>query len=502
MIRTRVLIVASFLVGAVAGAVLLPRAGLEPALAAEPALTPTPLLANEGGQDQQRGRMSPERGSPEVNSRVTPVVRAVQVAGPSVVNIQVGELRQRRDGKPVFVKQGEGSGVIVEEEGLVISNWHVVRMHVHPNFYCRIGLRDGNIYEGRVLSTSRENDLALLMIEPKDGKARDFPPIQLGNSDQLMVGETVVAIGNPHGQASSVTAGVLSATNRSLRVPPPMGEREPIQFEGLLQTDAAINPGNSGGALLDITGRLIGINTLMQKASENIGFAIPVNRVKEVFQSNLLRYDSIDRFWTGLRIEEHSEGVRIASVTEGGPAWRAGLRRGDRITSIEGKPLKALQDFGRALIRKDAGDKIPLEILRGGAKRSLTLVPWDRVNSRIYSRAGMLVESVRADRDKALLKSAHEAFYGRDRYWPALLTPLRVTELQRGGPAEQLGLLEGDLILGIKQRHPWTGFENRKPLTGGGTELAEILDVYRGQSLSVLVFRPGKPLQSGPLDVR
>ncbi len=499
MIRTRSLLVASFLVGAVAGAVLLPRASLKPALASKPA--PSPLLRSETAKTQQRGRMSTERTGPEINTRVTPVVRAVQVAGPSVVNIQVGELRQLRDGKPVFVKRGEASGVIVEEEGLVISNWHVVRDHVRPNFYCRISLRNGEVYEGRVLSSSHENDLALLVIEPKDGKERRFPPIQLGNSDQLMVGETVVAIGNPHGQVNTVTAGVLSATHRSLRIHP-RGEPEPIVFEGLLQTDAAINPGNSGGALLDITGRLIGINTLTQKASENIGFAIPVNRVKEVFQSNLLRYDSIDRFWTGLRVEEHSKGVRIANVTQGGPAWRAGLRHGDRITSIGGKALAGLQDFGRALIRREAGDKIPLEILRGQTKHQLTLVPWGRTNSRIYMRAGMLVEALRTNRNKALLKSAHETFYGRNHYWPALLTPLRVTMLQRGGPAEQLGLQEGDLILGVKQRHSWTGFEGRKPLTGGESEFVEILDLYRGQSLPLLVYRPGKPLQSGPLDVR
>jgi S1-C subfamily serine protease len=403
MKRSKALILISFLAGAAAGSVLLPRWIGGPALAQASAPEtspyalandPAPAMAHAGapvpapaqGQAPGQGlsdqdRMTEERSHNDSESRMTPVVRAVQIAGPSVVNIQVGRLLSS-GGRRVFNKEGEGSGVIVDEEGLVISNWHVVRLQEQlANFYCRISLRNGKTYPARVLNTSPENDLALLLIETEEGENTPFIPMQLGDSESLMVGETVVAIGNPQGQANTVTSGVLSAVNRTLDVPSPSG-RGLLRFKGLLQTDAAINPGNSGGALLDITGHLIGINTLMQKSSENIGFAIPVNKVKEVFQSNLLRYDKIDRFWTGLRVDESEGAVRVLSVVEQGPAWRAGLRRGDRVLAIEDKAVANLQDFGRALIRYDAGDKIKLRAEQKGSARELVLVPWARGRRR------------------------------------------------------------------------------------------------------------------------
>lgn len=504
MNRSKRIVLASFLFGVAAGAAFVPRSIGGNALAEPgpaPAPSPDPVLRAENeGAAQDQGRMTEETLAREANSRVTPVVRAVQVAGPSVVNIQVGFLRE--DGsRRVFQKAGEGSGVIVDEEGLVISNWHVVRIHDEPSFYCRVSLRDGKTYPARVLSTSRENDLALLLIETKPSEKVRFQPIGLADSDQLMVGETVIAIGNPQGQANSVTSGVLSATNRSLRVVPP-GERQPIDFDGLLQTDAAINPGNSGGALLDITGRLIGINTLMQKMSENIGFAIPVNRVKEVFQTNLLRYDKIDRFWTGLRVDEGQGGVEVVGVVEDSPAWRAGLRRGDLIAGIGDKDVGDLQDFVRALIRCEPEQEIALRVRQAAGERAVRLVPWAREKTRIFLRAGLFVGALRYETDTKLLRDAHEAFYGRERYWNVQIDPVRVEDLQRGGPADTLGLSDGDLIVGFKQKDPWTGYERRVPLTGGVAQFAEILEHFAGQSLHVLVYRPGKPLQSGPLDVR
>src|SRR5262249_7498359 len=155
---------------------------------------------------------------------------------------------------------GQGSGVILDESGLVITNWHVISFLERDDaFKINVKLRSGKSYFADLLSSSAEWDLALLQLQLPQGEK--VKPITLGDSDSLMIGEDVLAIGNPQGNANTVSKGILSATSRSIEVMAPDGRRR--SYSGLLQTDAAINPGNSGGALLDITGRLIGINNAM-----------------------------------------------------------------------------------------------------------------------------------------------------------------------------------------------------------------------------------------------
>ncbi|MFQ5503875.1 MAG: trypsin-like peptidase domain-containing protein [Planctomycetota bacterium] len=492
MKRSSLIFLSAFLLGAFLGPTLI--RGSAGARSGPPALK---VLAPRGVQE--RLKPEPPLALSESNPRVTRVVLAVRKAGPSVVNIQVGDRIGLRNGDVQLRKLGEGSGVIVDEDGLIITNWHVIRYRDQvADFYCRISLRDGRRFFAKVLSASRENDLALLVVDAAGSREQVFPPIAMADSEQLMVGETVIAIGNPHGQANSVTSGVLSAIGRNLRVVPP-GERKPITFAGLLQTDAAINPGNSGGALLDVTGKLIGINTLMQTGSENIGFAIPVNRVKRVFESTLLSFDRIDKFWTGLQVSDGSTGLRVTGVTPGGPGALAGFRLGDRILRIGDKEVHGMKEFTKALITFPVGRKIPFVVSDPRRTRRLTLEPWSKTQAALFRLAGVVVEDFDA-RDRRLLRDI--ARYFSMRRWGQRLSPVRVSYIQEGGPGEELGLERGDLIVGRRVPDFWEG-EVEEPLVGQA-ELVSWFQRSRGRRLEILVYRPGnrEPMMAGKLEIR
>ncbi len=431
--------------------------------------------------------------------RITPVVLATQKAAPSVVNIQVGQLILTRRGK-VFQKRGEGSGVIVDSSGLTITNWHVVHESaISPNFYAQVTLRDGRIYPAKVLSSSRANDLALLLIQqPKGKKKVTFPPIEMGDSDDLMIGETVLAIGNPRGQANTVTAGVLSATDRTELVLPP-GERRPRAVHGLLQTDAAINPGNSGGALLDIRGKLIGINSMMQRESENIGFAIPVNKVKEVFVQELLSFDNFDRFWTGLKITHKGKNLVVNGVETGGPAELAGIREGDLIRKIAGRSVQDMKDLTKVLITFEANQEIPLEIQRGSQTLSRKLIPWERDKARLFWLTGILARPLDFRKDRVTFEKAYrevESLLGAVRF-----TPLEVLRVQKGSKARELGIKPGDILVGIKYYNFWDQ-EYVRVFQGGIADFVRQASQNRGRSLRVLIYRDGKGILGGDLEIR
>ena len=242
--------------------------------------------------------------------RMTPVVRAVQKAADSVVNVDiVGQQRPAavRFGTDQRQVTGQGSGVILDEQGLLITNWHVVLpiLQNPDSFGVEVRLRDGRKFRGQVLSHSAADDLALIQLDlPKETL---LVPAEIADSEDLMVGETVIAIGNPRGQANTVTQGVLSAIDREITVRAPDGQSRTYQH--LLQTDAAINQGNSGGALLDITGRLIGINNAMAYGVENMGFAIPVNRMREVFEDTLITQTWASA-WLGMQVGEFRDRPR------------------------------------------------------------------------------------------------------------------------------------------------------------------------------------------------
>ena len=343
---------------------------------------------------------APAPGSP----RLTPVVRVVQAVAPAVVNITSTHVVEGQrlspleqffgfgiSGLPGFEDFGGaprrqkrvslGSGVIVDGvKGLVLTNAHVIaggdEIMVH--------LLDGREFPARVRGADSDFDIAVLELTG----ARDLPAVRLGDSDDILPGETVVAIGNPFGFNHTVTTGVVSALGRTIR-------SKNGAFTDLIQTDAAINPGNSGGPLLNLEGVLIGINTAVDARAEGIGFAIPSNKARRVM-TDLLGRGRVAPLWLGLELQDvdsrvamalglrEARGVLLTRVFAGTPAAGAGLAAGDILESINGSPVRDRRDYADILRNQTAGTPLRLQLRREGAvlQRSLTPAPFSDAAAR------------------------------------------------------------------------------------------------------------------------
>jgi putative serine protease PepD len=292
------------------------------------------------------------------SSEVTEMVQRVL---PSVVNVRT--------------QGGEGSGVVIDRRGILVTNNHVVQGATNVTV---VFPESGRRLKGTVVGTAVENDLAVVKVADND-----LQPIEIGASSELLPGDPVVAVGFPLGLGLTVTQGIVSATTRTIQVPNAQGS--PQSFEGLLQTDAAINPGNSGGALVDLNGRLVGINSAAAQAgaAENIGFAIALDRVLPTINQIL----SGQRPWLGvflqtvdpslagqLGLPPDTEGAAVFRVVNGGPADGAGLEEGDVITSIGDKEVASDLDLIKAIAARRPGDEVALEVLRASGSRAVTVL--------------------------------------------------------------------------------------------------------------------------------
>ncbi len=296
---------------------------------------------------------------PDDSPRRTPIVEAVAVATPAVVAIEV-EVAVR---SPFLLfgqemSRGEGSGVIVDKDGVVLTNAHVV----DGASALTVRLSDGRSFPARVVAVDGPADIAVLKV---DG-ARGLPVLPMADSDDLLLGETVIAIGNPLGLGLTVSTGVVASTARDL----PVGDG-PVQT--WIQTDAAINPGNSGGALIDLEGRLIGINTFIRRDAEGVGFAIPVNRVRKV-AADLLAYGEVQLPWLGVTLIDVPGGRRghpgartaalVRMVDGRGPAAAAGMVPGDVVLTVDGHRIMSRADLNARLAEKQPGDAVVLGVQR------------------------------------------------------------------------------------------------------------------------------------------
>lgn len=316
----------------------------------------------------------PTATEPPPTSFETMLRMAAQRISPAVVNIDT-EARVRFFGDVRQVRVGSGSGVIISADGYVVTNNHVVRLRdgrVAPQIF--VTIYDGRRFRATVLGTDAQNDIALLKID-----GRNLPAAQMGDSDKLQVGDWVIAVGNPFGLGTTVTAGIVSALNRSLDIPG--------LPSGFIQTDAAINQGNSGGALADSRGRLVGINTAIYSpvgANVGIGFAIPINRVRQVIKE-ILEHGSIGQAWLGISYADISEpqvrqllqeqfphlrfpisGMFVNGVMTGSPAEEAGILPGDVITHLDGRPLRRIEDLQNFMRRAKPGQRVSLRLWREG----------------------------------------------------------------------------------------------------------------------------------------
>jgi len=317
-----------------------------------------------------------------------------------------------------------GSGVVVERSGYIVTNQHVVERASKIT----VTLTDGSKHEARYINGSAKHDLAVLKIEPK----QSLRAIELAADDDLMLGETVIALGDPYGLENTISRGVLSAKNRKAT-----WEGE-VVFEDMLQTDAAINPGNSGGALINLDGQLIGINTAMMAEAQSIGFAIPVKRVRQIL-SDLLSPEKSKGVWFGAQVTMQGGRLTVAAVQKGSPAERAGLRVGDEIAQMDSEPMRDSVDFESRLLRKAVGQDVSLTLQRGGrtvqATVALTAVPKVSGFELAWSKLGMRLQPLTAEIAQALGVAASQGMI--------------VTEIERGGSAWQAGIRRGLVVARI-----------------------------------------------------
>jgi S1-C subfamily serine protease len=347
--------------------------------AAIPSASPE-ALAQTGPQAQpavQSGRPAPVR-RPELAEEERATVGLFQRASPSVVFIT--SLAVQRDFfsmRAQEVPQGSGSGFLWDREGHVVTNFHVIQ----DASSAQVTLADQSTYDAELVGVAPEKDLAVLRIK---APANKLQPLPIGESDDLQVGQSVFAIGNPFGLDQTLTTGIVSALGREIQ------SVAGVPIRDVIQTDAAINPGNSGGPLLDSAGRLIGINTAIYSPSgayAGIGFAIPVHSVAWVVP-DLIRYGYVNRPTLGVELVPESwnrqlgveQGAVVMNVVPGSGADRAGLRGterlrgrrlqlGDILQSIDGKPIQSLADMYLVLEQKKAGDVVKVAFLRDGHRQ-------------------------------------------------------------------------------------------------------------------------------------
>ena len=268
---------------------------------------------------------------------------------------------------PDFKQQSLGSGFIIDREGLIVTNNHVI----DGADEIKVKLADGREYDATVVGRDPNTDLALVKI---DAKHADLSPLQIGDSDQLRVGSWVVAVGSPFGLEQTVTAGIVSAKGRVIGAGP---------YDDFIQTDASINPGNSGGPLLNLEGKVVGINSAIISrggGNDGIGFAIPINLAKEVI-AQLKENGLVIRGWLGVAIQDVTpelqgyykmgdrKGALIAQVYEGEPADKAGLQTSDVVIAVNGKEISSSRDLSRTIANSPIGKTIPVTILRDGKER-------------------------------------------------------------------------------------------------------------------------------------
>ncbi|HEB60166.1 MAG TPA: Do family serine endopeptidase [Gammaproteobacteria bacterium] len=326
----------------------------------------------------------PEGATVPIQKPVLSYADAVARAAPAVVNVYTQKV-VRPERNPLFddpffrrffgdqfgrprerLETSLGSGVIFSDQGYIITNNHVIAGADE----IEVALRDGRSLSARIVGRDPDTDLAVLKID-----LDHLPAITLGDSDKLRVGDVVLAIGNPFGVGQTVTSGIVSATGRDM-----LGLNT---FENFIQTDAAINPGNSGGALISANGELIGINTAIfsrSGGSQGIGFAIPVNLVKDVM-TQIIEHGQVVRGWLGVAVQDltpelaesfglpEAKGVVVSNIVVNGPADEAGLDRGDVITRINGQEVDNVRKALDLITRAKPGETITITVIRGGREK-------------------------------------------------------------------------------------------------------------------------------------
>ena len=326
------------------------------------------------------------------------------------------------------VPTATGSGFLLGPEGYVVSNHHVVK----DAQWIQVRLADGRVFDAELVGSDPDTDLALLRVL----EGSDLPSVVLGDSDRLEVGDWVVAIGNPFGLDRSVSHGLISAKERVLGVGP---------LDDFIQTDALINPGNSGGPLFNMRGEVVGVNSAVISNAQGIGFAVPINMVKDLLP-NLLDNGHVERGWLGMTVVEEpgKHSAQVVDVYPGGPAAAAGLRSGDRVTTINGRPVDSYLQLLRKISLLAPGTLVRMGVQRGTAAREFTArvverpvrptPPGGPIESQgDLDRLGLTVSDL--DTESASRLGARSPFGA----WVVQISP--------NGPAARAGVRLGDVVV-------------------------------------------------------
>ncbi|MDY7037877.1 MAG: DegQ family serine endoprotease [Thermodesulfobacteriota bacterium] len=372
-----------------------------------------------------------------------------------------------------FRQKSLGSGFIIDKEGYILTNNHVVE----KTDEIKVKLADEKEYEARIIGRDPKTDLALIRIEI-DESLKSLP---LGDSDKLEVGDWVVAIGNPFGLGHTVTAGIVSAKYRKIGAG---------SYENFIQTDASINPGNSGGPLLDINGKVVGINSAILSrtgGSVGIGFAIPINMVRDLLPQ--LKKGKVIRGWLGVMIQKvtsdlkdklklkDERGALVADVTPDGPAEKAGIKRGDVIISFDGNEIREMNDLPFIVASTPVDKTVPVEVIRKGKKETFNVKigemreekePGESTEEK--SDLGMRVEEITPELARHFGITQKRG--------------LVVVKVEKNSPAGEAGIRQGDLIIEIDQ-------EPMKELEGYGKKIQQF---KKGDTVLFLIKRGGNTL--------
>ena len=424
-------------------------------------------------------------------SRETAVVRAVRTVSPAVVNISSAVQVRKRTSPfsgfglnpffeeffrdffdPRFERRRAytslGSGVIIDgNKGLILTNAHVIQ----KTGTIKVVLKDEREFEARIVGADPDSDLAVLKIDSDD----DLPAIKMGSSEDLMIGETVIAIGNPFGFSHTVTTGVISAVNRSIRA-------EDRVYHDFIQIDASINPGNSGGPLLNINGTLIGINTAIYAKAQGIGFAIPISKARKII-SDLIQYGEVIQAWVGITVQSIDEklarylkvpakrGVMVTSVEPQSPAQNAGLQEGDIILAIDNKKINSIGDYQSVAKGLEAGHALKANLWRNGQKKTVSVktkvFPIELADDLAYRLLGIKVEGLTKKRRKRHRIIAREG--------------VMIADLKADSQLADIGARRGDVIRQIDDYSIENTEDFKKAIIKFRNKNSVVLLVQRGE---------------------
>jgi serine protease Do len=381
---------------------------------------------------------------PSGNPRRTQLVEVIDKVKDCVVNIHSERTVAANPTEEALNLQtspsrvnGMGTGIIIDPRGYIITNHHVI----DDVQVIRARLSDGTSAPARIIARDHENDLALLKIDVK----RPLPTLPIGTASDLMIGESVFAVGNAYGYEHTVTTGIVSALKRDVTL------NKEVAYKSLIQTDTAINPGNSGGPLVNINGELIGVNVAIRAGAQNIAFAIPVDTMIRA-AADMLSVNRRSGLVHGLRLADKVEpntspvvrSVTIVGVESGTAAASNGFQRGDVVVRAADQTIRTVLDFERVMVDRPAGDKIIVVVARDGSEKQMDLVlqavdrgPVAVSSDVIWRKLGVKLQPAQTD----VISRVNNQLHGG----------LTITELAPDGTARKAGLQKGDILIGLHQ---------------------------------------------------